>query len=159
TAAIVSNLLGVATFAFGPSTTYRAINSVIVIAALVVLSSHLLRSRAGERSAAAQADLVVIRWGLLIFAAFAVWDNLSAILSLSSPMIEPFGFAAFLSTLGYVAARRTMQRDQQLNEIHKELEVARQMQLSILPPEFPAGGDFRVAARYIPMTSVAGDFY
>jgi phosphoserine phosphatase RsbU/P len=46
-----------------------------------------------------------------------------------------------------------------LNEIQKELEVARRIQLSILPAEFPASPNFRVAARYVPMTSVAGDFY
>jgi phosphoserine phosphatase RsbU/P len=28
-----------------------------------------------------------------------------------------------------------------------------------LPGEFPASANFRVAARYVPMTSVAGDFY
>jgi sigma-B regulation protein RsbU (phosphoserine phosphatase) len=32
-------------------------------------------------------------------------------------------------------------------------------QVSILPSEFPASASFRVTARYLPMTSVAGDFY
>ena len=52
-----------------------------------------------------------------------------------------------------------MRRDQQLNEIKNELGVARRIQLSILPKEFPTHALFRVAARYAPMTSVAGDFY
>jgi sigma-B regulation protein RsbU (phosphoserine phosphatase) len=77
----------------------------------------------------------------------------------SLPLLEPFGFAAFLGTLGYVAARRTLQRDQQLQEIQNELEIARRIQQSILPTEFPSAIRFRVAARYVPMTSVAGDFY
>lgn len=80
-------------------------------------------------------------------------------MSVSSAKVEAFGFAAFLSTLGYVDARRTLRRDQQLNEIQNELEVAGRIQLSILPAEFPNSTDFRVAARYVPMTSVAGDFY
>jgi sigma-B regulation protein RsbU (phosphoserine phosphatase) len=58
-----------------------------------------------------------------------------------------------------VAARRTLERDQQLGEIQKELEVARNIQLSILPSQFPASTPFEVAAKYVPMTSVAGDFY
>jgi sigma-B regulation protein RsbU (phosphoserine phosphatase) len=33
------------------------------------------------------------------------------------------------------------------------------MQLSILPGAFPDSVNFRVASRYVPMTSVAGDFY
>jgi phosphoserine phosphatase RsbU/P len=48
---------------------------------------------------------------------------------------------------------------QQLRAIQKELETARQIQLSILPVSIPAIKDLDIAARYIPMTSVAGDFY
>jgi phosphoserine phosphatase RsbU/P len=33
------------------------------------------------------------------------------------------------------------------------------IQLSILPAEFPAKRNFRIAARYVPTTSVAGDLY
>jgi phosphoserine phosphatase RsbU/P len=73
--------------------------------------------------------------------------------------IEPFGFAAFLGTLGYVAARKTLRRDQQLQEIQNELEIARRIQQSILPTEFPRSTNFQGAARYVPMTSVAGDLY
>jgi sigma-B regulation protein RsbU (phosphoserine phosphatase) len=48
---------------------------------------------------------------------------------------------------------------QQLLTIHKELETARQIQLSILPSELPKIEGLDIAARYVPMTSVAGDFY
>jgi len=58
-----------------------------------------------------------------------------------------------------VAARSTLRRDQQLKEIQNELDVARRIQLSILPSEFPFSMNFRVAARHVPMSSVAGDFY
>jgi len=47
----------------------------------------------------------------------------------------------------------------QLLTIQKELETARQIQLSILPAEVPKMEGLDIAARYIPMTSVAGDFY
>lgn len=47
----------------------------------------------------------------------------------------------------------------QLHTIQKELETARQIQLSILPAEIPKIEGLDIAARYIPMTSVAGDFY
>src|SRR6201994_2411798 len=48
---------------------------------------------------------------------------------------------------------------QQLLTIQKELETARQIQLSILPSAVPKMEGLDIAARYIPMTSVAGDFY
>ena len=47
----------------------------------------------------------------------------------------------------------------QLLTIQKELETARQIQLSILPSEIPKIAGLDIAARYVPMTSVAGDFY
>src|SRR5271156_3220508 len=47
----------------------------------------------------------------------------------------------------------------QLITIQKELETARQIQLSILPSEIPKIEGLDIAARYIPMAAVAGDFY
>jgi sigma-B regulation protein RsbU (phosphoserine phosphatase) len=48
---------------------------------------------------------------------------------------------------------------QQLLAIQKEMETARQIQLSIFPSQIPKIEGLDIAARYIPMTSVAGDFY
>jgi serine phosphatase RsbU (regulator of sigma subunit) len=47
----------------------------------------------------------------------------------------------------------------QLVEINLELEMARQIQLSILPSDTPKIPGLDIVARYLPMTSVAGDFY
>jgi phosphoserine phosphatase RsbU/P len=47
----------------------------------------------------------------------------------------------------------------QLVEINTELEMARQIQLSILPSSTPKITGMDIVARYVPMTSVAGDFY
>jgi phosphoserine phosphatase RsbU/P len=47
----------------------------------------------------------------------------------------------------------------QLDELHKELETARQIQLSILPAHVPQIKGLDIAARYMAASSVAGDFY
>jgi sigma-B regulation protein RsbU (phosphoserine phosphatase) len=47
----------------------------------------------------------------------------------------------------------------QLVAINIELEMARQIQLSILPRSTPKLQGLDIVASYIPMTSVAGDFY
>lgn len=47
----------------------------------------------------------------------------------------------------------------QLHMIQKELETAREIQFSILPTKLPKIDGLDIAARYIPMTAVAGDFY
>jgi len=149
---VVGTALGTATFILGPRSWFDLVNNVTVIVALSVLAVQFMRRAGGDR------DFVVIRRGLLVFASAALVDNIVG-LFVRPPKIEPYGFAVLLASLGYVVARRTLLRDQQLAQIQKELEVARRIQLSILPAEFPASASFRVAARYVPMTSVAGDFY
>jgi phosphoserine phosphatase RsbU/P len=47
----------------------------------------------------------------------------------------------------------------QLLEINNELEMAREIQLAILPSETPKIRGLDIAARYLSMSSVAGDFY
>lgn len=48
---------------------------------------------------------------------------------------------------------------QQLRAIQKELEIARLIQQSILPETVPQIEGLDIAARYLPMAAVAGDFY
>jgi sigma-B regulation protein RsbU (phosphoserine phosphatase) len=54
-------------------------------------------------------------------------------------------------------AHKTLTR--QLMAINNELEMARQVQFAILPGDTPKIHGLDIAARYIPMSSVAGDFY
>jgi phosphoserine phosphatase RsbU/P len=144
--------LAAGTLVFGPLRIFHRTADVVTSAALIVTVARSWFGGAVTR------DFVVIRRGLLVFAAFAVYINIVPAFGYRSNA-EPIGFAFFLGSLGYVAARRTIARDYQFGEIQKELEVARRIQLSILPADFPLSANFRVAARYVPMTSVAGDFY
>lgn len=60
----------------------------------------------------------------------------------------------------HLALRDTREQlARQLAEIRSELETARQIQLSILPQAVPRLADLDIAARYFPMSAVAGDFY
>jgi phosphoserine phosphatase RsbU/P len=128
------------------------INSGLVIAAILPLVVMAFQQSHVGR------EVVVFRAGLLIFVGFVLWTNTRDLLGYTT-MVEPFGFGLFLCCVGYVAAKRALDRDQQLASLHQELEVAKRIQLSILPTGFPASEHFTVAARYAPMTAVAGDFY
>lgn len=150
--------LFVATFLFGPRHAFFLANNLLVIATLIALIVQSLRRKNPDP------DFHVIRLGILAFVAFALCDNISGVLERSHAIhhrlyIEPIGFALFLSTLGYVAAKRSIQRDHEFSEIQKELQIARRIQADILPSAYPGSLHFQVAARYVPMTSVAGDFY
>jgi sigma-B regulation protein RsbU (phosphoserine phosphatase) len=151
TAVVTFPLMFAATLAFGPMKLLYDINNLIVIVMLGILFFGSLGRRSVDR------DFAVVRIGILCFAAFALWQNLGV--KLVPFYLEPYGFAILLGTLGYVAARRSFKRDVDLAEIHKELELARRMQLSILPGAFPDSTVFHVAAKYVPMAAVAGDLY
>ena len=133
---------------FGLHPAFRVINNGAIVLLIVSMMVGLLLRRSTDR------DFVVIRVGLLVFGTLAILDNL-----IGRYKVEPFGFAVLLACFGYVAARRTLMREEQYGEIQRELELARGIQLSLLPTGFPESTSFRLAARYVPMQSVAGDLY
>jgi phosphoserine phosphatase RsbU/P len=63
------------------------------------------------------------------------------------------------SSLGYVGVQTVFTSERRLLSIEKELEVAQQLQSSILPVAIPEIQNLRIAVSYQPMTAVAGDFY
>ena len=145
-------LLTAATLVFGALHIFAVINNTLVIVALVAV---LLRSIL--QPPARTTESTALRVGLLCFINAALWDNIAGIWIPSR--FEPYGFAVFLASLGYVAAHRALQREEELNSLQQELDLARRIQLSILPAAFPDSASFQVAARYLPMLTVAGDFY
>jgi len=144
--------LFIGTFLVGPKNSFDRINTIIIILSLIALAIQSLPRKNSDR------DFIIVRRGIFVFAAFALFDNITGFFGYF-PHKEPLGFAFFLGTLGYVAARRSLRRDHQFSEIQKELEIARRIQTSILPSAYPQSAHFNVAARYVPMTTVAGDFY
>jgi phosphoserine phosphatase RsbU/P len=149
---VVFLILVFATLIFGPKAFFYTINNIVVTIFLWILLFRSLGKRTGGR------EIQAIRIGVLSFVALALFDNtLGALWRL--PRLEPYGFAFMLGTFGYMAARRTLDREVELGEIQKELELARSIQQSILPPAFPKSTNFSVAAGYRPMNSVAGDLY
>ncbi len=127
---------------------FRYINNSVVVVLIVVMMGMLFMRRSVDR------DFAVIRIGLFCFGVLAILDNV-----VRSLKVEPYGFAVLLACFGYVAARRTLKREEEYGEIQRELELARRIQLSLLPAGFPESAAFRIAARYVPMNSVAGDLY
>lgn len=105
-------------------------------------------------------ELRVLRIGLVVMSAFVVYVNLvGAGFIRGNDNIEPLGFFLFLLTLAYVAASRSIKNDERLLAINKELQIAREIQRSILPQGPPNTSGLAIAARYLPMSDVAGDFY
>jgi sigma-B regulation protein RsbU (phosphoserine phosphatase) len=108
----------------------------------------------------ADRPLWVIRVGFLVAVASAVYTNLVQLqLFHGRSDLEPLGFLAFLCCQGYVAAERTFRNEQHLVAINKELQIARSIQFGLLPSQDVTVSGLEIATKYVPASSVAGDFY
>lgn len=135
-------------------------NSVVVLGSFFTLALFLLAGRrpAGPRKPVTPEIRVFIA-GFLVWVLFVIQENLSGLHILAGHNIEFLGFFVFVCCLGYVTARRSFAKEESLLNLNKELEIARQIQSSILPREIPHLSSLDIAARYVPMSAVAGDFY
>jgi phosphoserine phosphatase RsbU/P len=101
----------------------------------------------------------VVFGGFAVFGLFVIYSNVLGLARVDRFDFEPFGLLAMVCCLGYAAASRTYANEQHLTSLKKELEIARQIQSAILPREVPRLKGLDIAARHLPMTAVAGDFY
>jgi phosphoserine phosphatase RsbU/P len=79
-------------------------------------------------------------------------------------LTKPIDFADFETTLrrtrdALEAERLGVESRQRLIALEQEIEIAAQIQTSMLPHEFPSGGDFDIYAEMVPARRVGGDFY
>jgi len=132
------------------------LNNLIAITFLACLLGGLFRP-----GLTPSRELRTLRVGALFASLTAVADNLDGmgVLDNPGPDLEPFGFTVLIACLGIVAVRRVLTNARRLIVIDRELSIARQIQFSILPQAMPGVVGLTVAARYRPMTAVAGDFY
>lgn len=101
-----------------------------------------------------------IKIGLFLFILSVINEHLVAF-SLVPWTVRPEAlcFLLFVILLGYIAVRRFLKNEQTLIAVQHEMEAARQIQTSILPREVPNHKYCKMVVKYVPMTSVAGDFY
>ena len=73
---------------------------------------------------------------------------------------KPFDRHELLARVGtHIILKEAVKESRKLVSIEQELEIARMIQLSTIPESVPKVKGLDVAARYIPMESVGGDFY
>lgn len=142
-------------FRFGESAMSTA-KHVFVVAYVALLTAYLFSFRSAQGM---PREFKVFYGGLVVFGLFVVHVNLLHLGLIPGRDVEPIGFLIFVCCLGYLAASRTYSNEQRLLSIQKELEIAKEIQSSILPRQVPRIAGLDIAARYVPMTAVPGDFY
>jgi hypothetical protein len=137
-------------------------NNIMMFGTFVAIALFLVASkwRPGPRQRLSHEFRVFIA-GFLVWMLLVVHANLLGLglKVLAGHNVEFVGFLVFVACLGYVSAYRTFANEERLLAINKELEIARRIQSSTLPQSVPALAGLEIAARYVPMSAVAGDFY
>jgi sigma-B regulation protein RsbU (phosphoserine phosphatase) len=159
-AGIAVALAGIGWFAFGGSAgKFIPYNHLVTVCGLVVIVTVVTVKKLSDKFLVLL-NRRVLAVGTLLFTVEALWVNLSRPLHYQTPyFLGHLAFAVFLLSFGYVAVQIVFANERRLLSIENELEVARQLQFSILPTTIPEVGNLRIAVAYRPMTAVAGDFY
>ena len=153
-------LIGIVWFMLGGSRTrFLPYNYVVTICGLLVLGIVVSVKKLSNKFLVLL-NRRVLAIGTLVFLIEALWVNVSRPLHYQPPhLLDYLAFAVFLLSFGYVAVQIAFAKERRLLSIENELEVARQLQFSILPTTIPDVRNLRIAVAYRPMTAVAGDFY
>jgi phosphoserine phosphatase RsbU/P len=134
-------------------------NNFLAAVALLVLVVVVLVPQLSRKMLVLPNRAVVVA-GTLIFALQGLYNNMARALHHQTTQVPvSLAFAALLFSFGYVAVGTLRANERRLTSIENELEIARQIQASILPSRNPELKNLRVSAAYCPMEAVAGDFY
>jgi phosphoserine phosphatase RsbU/P len=139
----------------------RFMNNMVVLGTVVASIVLLLLIRSGRALRGAAPEIQTFCVGFVVWLIFIVYVNLVGI-GFDFPIkqdVEFLGFFFFVGCLAYISVRRLFAKEERLLAIHKELDIARQIQSATLPRQIPSFRDLQIAARYEPMSAVAGDFY
>jgi sigma-B regulation protein RsbU (phosphoserine phosphatase) len=159
-AASGTGVLGVGWFVVtGVGDKFLAINNVLAASVLGVLTVTVVSKRLSQKYLLLPERGFLV-FGSLAFSIEALCANVVHLLGSHTPMpLDHLGFAVLLVAFAYSALRMTLKNEHRLLTIESELEIAHQIQSSILPTTVPEINNLCIAASYRPLTSVAGDFY
>jgi len=159
-AGVAVALAGIGWFVFGGSDRkFNQYNILVTVCFLLILVTVVAVKKLSDKFLILL-NRRVLEVGALVFLIEALWVNLSRSSPYRTPhLLDHLAFAVFLLSFGYVAVQIAITNERRLLSIENELELARQLQFSILPTTIPDVRNLRIAVAYRPMTAVAGDFY
>lgn len=129
--------------------------NIILLCAIPLVFICILSS-----SLRANVDAIIIGVGFTILLIAGIRD---AIMDLGllprSGFIHHWAVFIFIASLGVVLFRRFEETHNRYYEYQQSLELARNIQWSNLPVSLPVMKQLGIAAKYIPMQRIGGDFY
>ena len=138
----------------GPLTDVAIYQPLVVLWGLVWIANVLPSRRTGD------VEVRVLQAVFLTTFVFMLIDQLISIRIVSwTVRLERPGFAVEFLGLGFVAVHHFFASERKLQSIEQEIDIARRIQESNLPANITVPGGIDIAAEYVPMSTVAGDFY
>jgi sigma-B regulation protein RsbU (phosphoserine phosphatase) len=133
------------------------LNAPVVLTMLAIQIPHLVALARGRRWSI---ELRVVIVTLVIFTFIVIFETLSeqGLFGLTFD-IEPFAMLLFTAALGWFVLTRAREQTTRFAALSRELQLARDIQRSLLPSRMPAAPGLRIHGTYLPMSAVAGDFY
>ncbi len=136
-------------------------NRILAVCALLLLGALVTVPALSNRYLAFPNRILAV--STIVFFIDALYRNVWLGLSMPSLglpyIVDDVVFAIFLLSFAYVAGVKVFASEHRLLSIENELEIARQIQASILPDGTPQTDSLTIAASYLPMTAIGGDFY
>ncbi len=138
-----------------PASTDPGINPVLVVILCIVWGARLIFVK--DR---VNIELHVVRAAVGISLACTLHDQLVNMHVVPWTLhLEHTGFLLLCLGLAFVAAHHFLSNEKRLLAVEQEIEIARRIQNSNLPSGIFSPSGIDIAARYVPMSIVAGDFY
>jgi sigma-B regulation protein RsbU (phosphoserine phosphatase) len=132
------------------------LNAPVVVFSLIVAAAHFTTRL---RSARWTTEVRAVAVTAVIFAVVAVYETVTRHGLFGRVDAEPFTMLVFTVALGWFVLTRAREQAYELVALSRELELAREIQLSLLPRQMPDVPGLRLHGTYLPMSAVAGDFY
>jgi sigma-B regulation protein RsbU (phosphoserine phosphatase) len=130
------------------------LNNPIVLASLLIQAANVWEHR--HRLGLFAGPLLGTGGMALLFT--VVNENLGRPL-LPTVNLEPVGLLFFIIALAYTVVGNVVRGEAELVAVQRELDMARNIQRSLLPRDVPRANGLDIAAHFAPMTAVAGDLY
>jgi hypothetical protein len=133
------------------------LNAPLLLLSVGIQVAHLL---AMPRSGGWSREVRAVAVAGAIFTGTAIYETVSARNVFGRNVdLEPFAMLLFTVTLAWFVFARARTQAYGFVALSRELELARDIQQSLLPQQLPDVPGLRITGTYLPMGAVAGDFY
>ncbi len=133
------------------------LNLPVMLATLTIVVPHVIWYGRGRRWST---EVRAVAVTLAVFTLVSIYETVSDRGVFGGIFdAEPLAMLLFTAALAWFVLRRAREQAYAYVALSRELQLARDIQQSLLPRRMPPADGLRIDGAYLPMSAVAGDFY